>query len=133
MTIPDESGTENILLRNKMHQQIHKGRKLFIKFSKNFSSLLENGFSIYIKFMGFNPSMRIKKVTWKLLASTDGIMLTLTSFFMFNFFFFPTMSYPFIQGFLSFSCPLYFPFSFSIFLSMNYSDFKHTLLHLLFR
>ena len=46
MTIHDESGTENILLRNKMHQQIHKGRKPFIKFSKNFPSLLENGFSI---------------------------------------------------------------------------------------
>ena len=36
MTIHDESDTENILLRNKMHQQIHKGRKPFIKFLKIF-------------------------------------------------------------------------------------------------
>ena len=46
MTIHDQSGNEDILLRNKMHQQIYKGRKPFIKFSKNFPGLLENGFSI---------------------------------------------------------------------------------------
>ena len=45
MAMHNESDTENIFLRSKIHQQIQKGRKSAVNFFKKIPNLLESGSS----------------------------------------------------------------------------------------